>query len=242
MPTDHIVRSYDNELSKLASIISQMGGLAETQLANAIQALIRRDTELATAVISADAQVDQLERDVDQLVVRVLALRQPVASDLRDVIVALRISADIERIADYAKNVAKRAIATSSAPPLRATASVPRMGNMVLAMIKDVLDAYISRDAEKARAVWERDGEVDEMYNSIFRELLTYMMEDPRAISACTHLLFIAKNIERIGDHATNVAELVYYAVIGQPLAETRPKGDTTSFAMVTPDGKDRAS
>lgn len=239
MTGEHIVKSYDTELGRLAAIISQMGGLAEAQLASAIQALVRRDSDLAGQVIRSDAQVDALEVQVDQLAIKVLALRQPVASDLRDVVVALRISADIERMADYAANVAKRAIAMNTAPAVRPVNSVPRMGALVLAMIKDVLDAYAARDAEKAMQVWQRDGEVDEMYNSLFRELLTYMMEDPRAISSCTHLLFIAKNIERIGDHATNVAELIHYAVHGQTLKEARPKSDTTSFAVVAP-GSDK--
>jgi phosphate transport system protein len=164
-----------------------------------------------------------------------LALRQPVAGDLRSIVTALRISSDIERIADYAKNVAKRALALNQAPPIRPEAAVPRMGALAQQMIKDILDAYVERDAEKARAVWQRDEEVDDLYNSLFRELLTYMMEDPRSITTCTHLLFIAKNIERIGDHTTNVAELIHYQVLGRRLQETRPKSDTTSFALVTP-------
>jgi len=164
-----------------------------------------------------------------------LALRQPMAKDLRAIVAALRISADLERIADYAKNVAKRTLALNQVPAIRLAASIPRMGRLVQQIIKEVLDAYVERDADKARAAWSRDEEVDGMYNSLFRELLTYMMEDPRNITPCTHILFIAKNIERMGDHATNIAETIYFVVHGVPLTETRPKGDTTSFTVVSP-------
>ncbi|HYM30529.1 MAG TPA: phosphate signaling complex protein PhoU [Candidatus Cybelea sp.] len=233
MATDHIVKSYDEELSRLSGTITQMGGLAETQLAMAIQAMVRRDSELAASIIERDAQVDQLERDVDNFVVRLLALRQPMATDLRMIVTALRIASDLERIADYAANVAKRAIALNQVPPVRPMHTVPRMGAVVQEMIKDVIDAYVARDVAKAMAVWNRDEEVDEMYNSLFRELLTYMMEDPRSITTCTHLLFIAKNIERIGDHTTNIAELIHYQVNGSTIKAIRPKGDKTSFAVV---------
>jgi len=235
MATDHIVRAYDEELSRLANIIAQMGGLAETQLAAAIQAVVQRDSELAARTVQDDVKVDRLEEEVDAFSVRLLALRQPVARDLRTIVTALRIAAELERIADYAKNVAKRAIALNQVPAVRPVHAVPRMGALVQAMIKDVLDAYIEHDAAKARQVWQRDEEVDEMYNSLFRELLTYMMEDARSITTCTHLLFIAKNIERIGDHTTNVAELIHYQVTGSRLSEARPKGDNTSFAVVQP-------
>ncbi len=242
--TDHIVKSFDDELKHLNQIITQMGGLAEAQLQTAIEALMRRDTDLAGQAVQNDARIDELERQVDSLSVRMLALRQPMAQDLREVVAALKISSDLERIGDYAANVAKRAIALAQTRPMRPAHVIPRMGRMVQAIIKDVLDAYIDHDAEKAVAAWERDEEVDEMYTSLFRELLTYMMEDPRNISPCTHLLFIAKNIERIGDHATNIAELVYFLVHGREIEAVRPKGDTTSFALVTPpngDGTDQA-
>ena len=233
MATDHTVKSYDDELTRLSGIITQMGGLAENQLAMAIQAMVKRDSELAAHTIERDAQVDDLEREVDNFVVRLLALRQPVATDLRTIVTALRIASDLERIADYAANVAKRAIALNQVQPVRPMHSIPRMGEVVQAMIKDTLDAYVAHDVQKAMAVWQRDEEVDEMYNSLFRELLTYMMEDPRSITTCTHLLFIAKNIERMGDHATNIAELIHYQVNGTPIRALRPKGDNTSFAVV---------
>ena len=223
MAGEHIVRSFDEELKRLTSTIGRMGGLAEAQIANAIQAVARRDTELAASVVEADRRIDDLEREVDNQAVQMLALRQPVASDLRSIVGALRIASDVERIADYAANVAKRAIALSQMAPVRPAHAVPRMGRFVQEMIKDVLDAYANRDVDKAVAVWSRDEELDEMYSSLFRELLTYMMEDPRNITASTHLLFIAKNVERIGDHATNIAELVHYQITGREL-EDRPK------------------
>jgi phosphate transport system protein len=157
------------------------------------------------------------------------------AKDLRAIVAALRIGGDLERIGDYAKNVAKRTIALNQVPAVRLTSSIPRMGKLVQSIIKDVLDAFVERDADKAHAAWSRDEEVDGMYNSLFRELLTYMMEDPRNITPCTHILFIAKNIERMGDHATNIAETIYFVVHGVPMLENRPKGDTTSFTVVDP-------
>ena len=235
MAGDHIVKTYDEELSRLSSLIIQMGGLAESQLAASIQAMVKRDSDLAARVVEDDYKVDLLEQEIDDFSVRMIALRQPVASDLRRIVTALRIASDLERIADYAKNVAKRALALNQAPAIRPVTAVPHMGALAQRMIKDILDAYVEGDADKARAVWQRDEEVDELYNSLFRELLTYMMEDPRSITTCTHLLFIAKNIERIGDHTTNIAELIYYQVRGLRLREARPKGDNTSFALVTP-------
>ena len=233
---DHTVKRYDEELNQMTDTILRMGGMVEQQLAKAITALITRDPELAATVIADDQPVDQLEHEIDQLVMRLLALRQPMAVDLRLITASLKISSDLERIGDYAANVAKRASALSQVEPMRPVAVIPRMSQIVQAMIKDVLDAYLARDAEKALAVWRRDEEVDETYNSLFRELLTYMMEDPRHITPCTHLLFIAKNIERMGDHATNVAETIFFLVTGKPLSEARPKGDTTPFATA-PDG-----
>ncbi len=235
---EHIVKSYDEELRRLTTIVAQMGGLAESQLSGAIQSVVRRDSDLASSVVQADVKVDALQDEIDDFVVRLLALRQPMAIDLRLIVGALRIASDLERIADYAANVAKRAIALNQAPLVRPVHVVPRMGALVQAMIKDVLDAYVASDVEKAKSVWNRDEEVDEMYNSLFRELLTYMMEDARSIGICTHLLFIAKNIERIGDHATNIAELVHYTVTGQKMGGARPKGDVTSSTLPgQPDG-----
>ncbi len=233
--TEHTVRSFDEQLKHLKHLIVQMGGFAEAGLDNAITALTRRDAALAQATVGSDSRLDELEQEVANLAVRILALRQPMASDLREIVSALKISSDLERMGDYAANVAKRAIAISQLPAVRPAGSIPRMARLVQAIIKDVLDAYVERDAERAVDAWRRDEEVDEMYTSIFRELLTYMMEDPRNISACTHLLFVAKNIERIGDHATNIAEIIHYLVLGRQIDRARPKGDTTSFAVVTP-------
>jgi phosphate transport system protein len=235
MATEHTVKSYDEELKRLSTAIARMGGLAETQLASAIQAIVRRDAELAASVVEGDVKVDEMEQEIDTLAVKLLALRQPMAIDLRQIIGSLRIAADIERIADYAANVAKRAIALSQISPLRPIHAIPRMGRVVQEMIKDVLDAYVSRDVPKAVAVWNRDEELDEMYSSLFRELLTYMMEDPRNITGSTHLLFIAKNIERIGDHATNIAETIHFLVMGAQLRTARPKGDESSYTVVKP-------
>jgi len=235
MESQHVVKSYDEELRRLRNTITEMGGLAESQLATAIDAVVKRDSELAASVVEGDARVDQLQRDSDNLAIRLLALRQPMARDLREILAALKIASDLERVADYAANVAKRAIALNQTPPVRPVYALPRMAQLAQLLIKDVIDAYVARDADRAYAVWMRDAELDEMYSSLFRELLTYMMEDPRNISACTHLLFMAKNIERIGDHATNIAEDLYYLVHGTPLTEARPKGDQSSLEIITP-------
>jgi phosphate transport system protein len=240
MPSEHILKAFDEELKRLDNLIARMGGLAETQLARAVEALERRDGELAAKVVEDDRAIDELEHEIDIASVRMLALRQPMAADLRSVIAALKISSDLERIGDYAANVAKRSIALSQAPLIAATGVVPRMARLAQAMIKDVLDSYGLRDVDRAVAVWHRDQEIDDMYTGLFRELLTYMMEDPRNIGPCTHLLFIAKNIERIGDHATNIAETVHFMVTGKRLWEARPKGDTTAYAVVAPkEGKE---
>lgn len=239
MPTQHIVQSYDEELKKLSTLIVQMGGIAESQLAGAVEAVVKRDSDLAGEIVQSDVKIDAIRSQVDDLAIELLARRQPMANDLRLIVSALRISSEIERIGDYAKNVAKRSMALNQAPMVRPVHAVPRMAALVQALIKDVLDAYITGDAAKADAVRDRDEEVDELYTSLFRELLTYMMEDPRSITACTHLLFIAKNIERIGDHATNVAELIHYTVKGEMPADDRPKGDDTAYAIVAaPGGK----
>jgi len=236
MASEHIIKSYDEELERLKKIIVEMGGLAESQLAAAIEAVVKRDSELAARVIEGDDQVDQLERDLDNLAVRLLALRQPMARDLREVVAALKIASDLERICDYAANVAKRAIALAQSPPMQPAHALPRMAHLALLLVKDVIDAYVERDPDKALAVWHRDEELDEMYSSLFREFLTYMMEDPRNIGTYTHLLFMAKNIERIGDHATNIAEDLWYLVHGTPLDKVRPKGDKSSLELVAPD------
>jgi phosphate transport system protein len=238
---DHTVKSYDEELSHLHEDILRMGGFAEAQFATAIQAVAKRDPDIAAQTVRNDSKIDELNHIVDQRVVRMLALRQPMATDLREIISSLKIAADIERIGDYSANIAKRAIAIAEMRPVRPTNTIPRMGVLVQRLIKDVFDAYNNRDTEKALRVWARDEEVDDMYNSLFRETLTYMMEDPRNITACTHLLFVAKNIERIGDHATNIAETIYFVVTGKRMSEARPKGDSSSFIVMTPNegGKD---
>jgi phosphate transport system protein len=235
MATEHIVKSYDEELSRLSKMIVEMGGLAESQLAAAIEAVIKRDSELAARVIEGDDKVDQLERDLDNLAIRLLALRQPMARDLREIVAALKIASDLERICDYAANVAKRSIALAQSPPIQPVHALPRMAHLALLLVKNVIDAYVARDADKAIVVWNGDKELDEMYSSLFREFLTYMMEDPRNIGPCTHLLFMAKNIERIGDHATNIAENLYYLVHGTPLIEARPKGDGSNLEVIAP-------
>ncbi len=234
MAPEHIAKGYDEELQRLSNTVAEMGGLAESQLGAAIEAVATRDVDLAARVVEGDPKVDQLERDLDNLAIRLLALRQPVARDLREIFAALKIGSDLERIADYAANVAKRSIALSQAPAVRPVYDLPRMAHFAQLLIKDVLDAYVERDPDKAYAVWTRDAELDEMYSSLFRVLLTYMMEDPRSIGPCTHLLFMAKNIERIGDHATNIAENLYYLVNGKPIEELRPKGDVSSLEVVT--------
>jgi phosphate transport system protein len=235
MPS-HIVKSYDEQLRKLNDTLARMGGVVESQISAAMQALARRDPDLAMQTVEGDRRVDALEREVDAQVVNLLALRQPVASDLRLVVGSLRIASDLERMADYAKNVAKRSIALSQMAPVTPAHAVPRMGRVVQEMVQQVLDAFVHRDVDKAMAVWNRDEELDAMHDSLFRELITHMMEDPRNITPSTHLLFIAKNIERIGDHATNVAEMVHYQVTGRTIAEARPKGDSASLAVAQPE------
>nr|WP_298689014.1 phosphate signaling complex protein PhoU [uncultured Dongia sp.] len=229
---DHIVKSFDDELRKLREQILAMGGRAEAQFADAINALAKRDSDKAVRVIESDKGIDAIEMLVAQDSLKILALRQPMAKDLREVVAAIKISSDIERIGDYAKNIAKRTLQLNQQAPLKPTGSIPRMGDLAIKLINSVLSAYANDDAEGLIAAWRSDESIDEMYNSLFRELLTYMMEDPRNIGASTHLLFIAKNIERIGDHATNIAETVHFLVHGKPIDETRPKGDTTNVAI----------
>ena len=231
--SDHIVKSYDEDLAALKMLLAQMGGLAEQQLDDAIDALSRRDTTLADRVIQNDERIDMLERQIEEKAILTIAKRQPMARDLREIMVAIRVASDLERIGDLAKNTAKRAHAISEALPRKLMTGVTRMGRLAQSELKDILDAYARSDAEKALEVWRSDEELDSLYNSIFRELLTYMMEDPRNISLCTHLLFGAKNMERIGDHATNIAENIHYLVHGKPLAEGRPKKDITSTLRI---------
>jgi phosphate transport system protein len=230
---DHIVKAYDQDISSLKTMLAQMGGLAEEQLDNAITALSKRDVALADQVILRDDKLDVLEREIEEKAILTIAKRQPMALDLREIMVAIRVSADIERIGDLAKNTAKRTHAISEPLPRRLSTGLARMGSMAQAQLKDVLDAYARRDDAAAMTVWRSDEDLDALYNSIFRELLTYMMEDPRNISLCTHLLFGAKNLERIGDHTTNIAENIHYLIHGKTISEGRPKKDIT--AMMNP-------
>jgi len=231
--SDHTVRAFSEQLEALSSTVAQMGGLAEAQLADSVEAIARRDTKLAEGAIASDPRIDELQQSIEAQALKLLALRQPMAVDLRDTLAAIKIASELERIGDLAKNIAKRAMVLNREPPIRLTQSLARMGRASLSQLKLVLDAFSDRDAGGAEAVWRNDGEIDEIYNSLFRELLTYMMEDPRTIGLCTHLLFVAKNIERTGDHATNIAEVVYHMVTGGHLAMDRPKSDTTSSTTV---------
>ena len=232
-PSDHIVKSYDDELKRLTSEIQRMGELALAQLANAIDVVRERDSEAAMRIVQKDAAIDALEHDVSHGVVRLLALRQPMARDLREILAALRIAADIERIGDYAANVAKRSVVLNKSAPVQLANTLPRLARLADSLVRDVLQAYDDNDADRALAAWARDEELDAQYTSLFRELLTYMMEDSRNITPCTHLLFMAKNLERIGDHATNIAENVYFLVHGTHITQTRRKGDATAVMTI---------
>ncbi|HUO12839.1 MAG TPA: phosphate signaling complex protein PhoU, partial [Caulobacteraceae bacterium] len=227
MRGEHTLRAYDEELDALTAELSRMGGLAEVEVADAIRAIGRRDVALAQAVIGRDARLDEIEVEIERRAVRLIALRQPVADDLRRTLGSLKISMNLERCGDLAKNIAKRALVIAEADAVTPlTRSIERMGDLVASRLKDVLDAYAARDDERAQAVWRRDQEIDEHYDATFRELLTYMMGDPRTITSCAHLLFVAKNLERIGDHATNIAEIVHYQISGEELPPERPKWD----------------
>ena len=232
--SEHTVASFDAELQELRRSIMEMGGIAEKMLADATVALVRRDVGLAQSVVTTDYRLDTIQRDIEEKAILTIARRQPMAVDLREVISAIRIASDIERIGDMAKNISKRTLAISGQfEPQRVVLGVERMSDMVLGQLKDILDAYTQLDVDKALEVWRRDGATDALYNSLFRELLTYMMEDPRNITFCTHLLFCAKNVERIGDHSTNIAETVHYLVSGETLSAERPKKDLTSFEAI---------
>jgi phosphate transport system protein len=226
----HIVKTYGEELDQLSAEVVLMGGLAEAQVADAVEAVARRDVALAQSVVQRDHRLDDLERDVEKKCIRLIALRQPMADDLRKTVAAMKIATALERTGDLAKNIAKRAIVISEAEPMSPiTRSIERMGKLVSSRLRDVLDAYKGGKIDLAQNVWASDTEVDEHYNALFRELLTYMMGDPRTISACTHLLFMAKNLERIGDHATNIAEHIHYELTGEDYVEERPRGESLS-------------
>jgi phosphate transport system protein len=232
---EHIVKSYEQELNRLRALITEMGGMVESQVALACEAVLERDSDAAAKVVEADPKVDALEQEIQQFVIRLLALRQPVAQDLRLIIACLRMTSDLERIGDYAKNVAKRSLVLSQFTLPFPLTGLANMARLVQELLKSVIDAIGENNTDTALEVWRSDEGVDEIYNALFRELITYMMEDPRNITPCTHLLFIAKNLERIGDHATNIAETLYYAVKGEALAGVRPKGDSSAYAVVRP-------
>jgi phosphate transport system protein len=226
----HIVRAFDRDLEAVQAIVLKMGGLVEAALLNAAIALETRDDELAATVRAGDKAIDALEEQVNIEAARLIALRGPIANDLRTVLTVMKIAASLERCGDYAKNLAKRSVVLSQMPPIEGTAgAIRRMAKAVELQLKDALDSLIQRDVEMAENVRQQDADIDQMYNALFREFLTYMMEDPRNISACMHLHFIAKNIERVGDHATGIAEQVIYLVTGALPEEARPKADMTS-------------
>jgi phosphate transport system protein len=234
---EHIVRSYEEDLALLDKRVAQMGGLAENLLGQAFEALERRDPQLADTVVQADKTIDRLQKEIEDQVILMIACRQPLADDLRHVMAALRITGELERVGDLAKNIAKRALAVAQETyPKPLMSGLRHMVERALRQLKEVLDAYAERNSELALDVWRADEQIDAMYNSIFRELLTYMMEDPRNIGLCTHLLFGAKNIERVGDHTTNIAETVYYLVHGLPITDDRPKDDQTSSTIISRD------
>jgi len=231
---EHTVKAYSEELNHLTAEVTRLGGLAEAQLSDSVEAVARRDLPIAHQVIDRDDKLDALQADIERKAIRLIALRQPVAQDLRHTVAAMKISMQLERCGDLAKNIAKRCLVLAGSEPLPPlTRSIERMGILVTSRLKEVLDAYSAGDIERAAAVWSRDDEIDEHYDSLFRELLTYMMGDPRTINACTHLLFIAKNLERIGDHATNIAEMVHFQITGEELASDRPKWDALQRSTV---------
>jgi phosphate transport system protein len=227
---DHIVKSYDKELEALERSIAEMGGIAEKMVIDAMDALAQSDAALAKQVIASDDRLDQLQREIEEGAILTIARRQPMAVDLREIVGAIRVAGDLERVGDLAKNIAKRSLKIGDAPRNpHDVVGLKHMNDVATELLKDVLDAYAQRDNDRALAVWKRDVELDALENSVFRDLLTHMMEDPRNISYCAHLLFCSKNIERIGDHATNIAETVHYLVTGQPLQTDRPKGASAS-------------
>ena len=228
---DHTTKAFDADLQDISRKVAEMGGLAERQIADATRALVDRDGDLAERVIATDLVIDTMQHDIEEKAILTIARRQPMAVDLREIIGAMRVCNDLERIGDHAKHIGKRVVALDlDLPPQKLIRGVEHMATLVAALLKRVLDAYASHDIAGALAVWNGDEEVDAVCTSLFRELLTYMMEDPRNITFCMHLMFCAKDIERIGDHATNIAETVYYMIEGRPITDQRPKGDTTSF------------
>jgi phosphate transport system protein len=228
---DHTAKAFDSDLQEITRRVAEMGGLAERQIADATRALTERDTDLAERVIATDPTIDAMQHEVEEKAILTIARRQPMAVDLREIVGAMRVCNDLERIGDHAKHIGKRVVALDlDLHPQKLIRGVEHMASLVLAQLKQVLDAYASRDLAAALAVWNGDEEVDALCTSLFRELLTYMMEDPRNITFCMHLMFCAKDIERIGDHATNIAETVYFMIEGRAITDQRPKGDSTDF------------
>jgi phosphate transport system protein len=232
---EHIVKSYEQDLNRLRQLIIEMGGMVEHQVADACVAVVDGDSNAASQAVEQDPKVDAAEREIEQFVIRLLALRQPMAGDLRQIVASLKITGDLERIGDYAANVAKRSIVLQHYTLPYTLTGLAHMSRLVQENLKSIIDAFGESDTARALEVWRSDETIDDIYNALFRELVTYMMEDPRNITPCTHLLFIAKNLERIGDHATNIAETIYYAVTGESLLAARPKGDTSAYAVVRP-------
>ena len=224
--TDHTVKAFDAELELLGRKIAEMGGLSEKMMSDSMDALSTLNFELARQVVSTDQRLDLLQREIEEAATQMIARRQPMAVDLRQIIGAIRVAGDLERVGDLAKNIAKRTMKIGAETRLpRAVVGLKHMNEVAAMQLKEVLDAYAQSDVESARSVWARDAELDSLEDSVFRDLLTFMMEDPRNISFCAHLLFVSKNIERIGDHATNIAETVFYLVTGETLPADRPKG-----------------
>jgi phosphate transport system protein len=228
---DHTAKAFDVDLQEITRKVAEMGGLVERQISDAVAALTERDLELGERVMAADPAIDALQREIEEKAILTIARRQPMAVDLREIVGAMRVANDLERVGDHAKHIGKRVVALDGDfYPQKLIRGVEHMAELVSAQLKQVLDAYASRDLQSALAVWKGDEEVDSMCTSLFRELLTYMMEDPRNITFCMHLMFCAKDIERMGDHATNIAETVYYMIEGRPITDQRPKGDPTNF------------
>ena len=228
---DHTAKAFDTDLQDIKRRVAEMGGLAERQIADATHALVERDADLAEQVITTDPTIDAMQHEIEEKAVLTIARRQPMAVDLREMVGAMRVCNDLERIGDHAKHIGKRVVVLGADfHAQKLIRGVEHMAELVGTLLKEVLDAYASRDLTAALAVWNGDEEVDALCTALFRELLTYMMEDPRNITLCIHLMFCAKNIERMGDHATNIAETVYYMIEGRPITDQRPKGDTTSL------------
>jgi len=233
---EHWAKATHDDLDPLVAEVARLGGLAEAQIADCVDAITRRDVPLAQKVVARDAKLDALQADIERRAIDLIATCQPVGRQLRRTVAAMKIAVNLERCGDLARNIAKRSVVLSESEPLTPlTRSIDRMGRLVASRLKDVLDAYASGELDKAQAVWARDEEVDEHYNSLFRELLTYMMGDPRTITPGAHLLFVAKNLERVGDHATNIAEIIHFEITGEEMTGERPRWDGFAAPTETP-------